>query len=228
MSKKSQHEEEVIVDIEEVYSKSEQFIEKYKKPLSFIIGAVIVIVASYFAYIKFHLEPMELDAQVDMFKAEQYFSNDSLDKAMYGDGANFGFIDIIDNYGGTKSANLAHYYLGVCYLNKGEYADAIDQLERFSSDDIMLSAVAIGAIGDAHMQLGDADEAISHYVKAAHHKKNDFTTPIYLMKAGQAAEAQGDFNAAVKYYTEIKEDYPKTNEGANVDKFLARASSFTN
>jgi len=51
-----------------------------------------------------------------MFFAEQYFEKDSLKLAMNGDGTNPGFIQIIDEYGSTKSGNLARYYLGICYL----------------------------------------------------------------------------------------------------------------
>jgi hypothetical protein len=119
MAKKQDQKDEVIVDIEEVYSKSEQLIEKYKKPITYVIGSIVVIIASYFGYVKLYLEPLEQEAQSEMFKAERYFEMDSLQKAVNGDGVSYGFVDIIDIYGGTKSANLAHYYLGISYLRLG-------------------------------------------------------------------------------------------------------------
>ena len=144
MAKKKDQQDEVIVDIEEVYSKSEQFVEKYKKQLTYVVGSLAVIVAGYFAYINLYLEPLEKEARSEMFRAEQYFAMDSLDKAINGDGVSYGFVDIIDIYGGTKSSNLAHYYLGISYLKQGLYEDAIDELESFSSTDVMLASVAEG------------------------------------------------------------------------------------
>ena len=167
MAIKKDQDDEVIVNIEEVYSKSEKFIELYKKQITYVIGIIIAIVAGYFGYIKLYLEPLESEAQAEMFHAEHYFEKDSLDKAINGDGVAYGFIDIIDIYGGTKSANLAHYYLGISYLRQGLYEDAIDELSSFSSSDVMLSSVSAGAQGDAYMELGDPESAISHYYKAA-------------------------------------------------------------
>ena len=135
------------------------------------------------------------------------------------------FLDIIDIYSGTKSANLAQYYLGVSYLNLGEYELAVEALDNFSSDDVMLSSISLGATGDAYMQMGQTEEALSYYDKAAHNKENKFTTPIYLMKAGGAAEELNNYSAAVAYYEEIKKDYLDTPEGQDIDKFLSRASA---
>ena len=161
MSKKTAENEDVIVDVQEVYSKTENFIETNKKMLSIVILAAIVIIGGYFGYKKLIIAPMELEAQSDMFMAEKYFEQDSLQKAINGDGLNYGFIDIVDEYSGTKAANLAHYYLGICYRNTGEYEYAIDELKSFSSDDVMISTVALGAIGDSYMELNDIDQAIN-------------------------------------------------------------------
>ena len=226
MANKKVQDDEVIVDIEEVYSRSEKFIELYKKQITYITGGIIAIVAGYFGYIKLYLEPLESEAQSEMFRAEQYFEKDSLDKAVNGDGVAYGFIDIIDIYGGTKSANLAHYYLGISYLKQGLYEDAIDELSSFSSSDIMLSSISTGAQGDAYMELGETDAAISQYKDAANTKPNKFTSPIYLLKAGQALESIGDYEGAVDVYNSILEDYPESVEGRDIKKYISRASSF--
>lgn len=226
MSKK--HEEEnsdVIVDVQEVYSKTEHFIENNKKNLSIIVGGILVVIGLYLAYTKMYIAPMEIEAQSSMFMAEKYFEQDSLEKAINGDGLNYGFIDIIDEYSGTKSANLAHYYLGISYLKTGDFEGAIDELKSFSSDDIMVSAVALGAIGDAYMELGDVDNAISYYEKAAKHNANELTTPMYLFKAGIAYEENGDYAAAYDKYSVIKKEYLESSEGRTIEKYLARAEA---
>lgn len=225
MSKKTTDNNEPIVDVQEVYSKTENFIDNNKKRLTIIVVAVLAIVGGYLGYKKMVIAPMEIEAQSAMFMAEKYFEQDSLQLAINGDGQNYGFIDIVEEYSGTKSANLAHYYLGICYRNTGEYEYAIDELKSFSSDDIMISAVAIGAIGDCYMELNDVDNAISYYEKAASHNENSLTSPIYLFKAGLAYEDVQDFAAAEKKYLAIKENYPDSREAQTIEKYIARVEA---
>jgi tetratricopeptide (TPR) repeat protein len=225
MAKKKADNEEVIVDVQEVYSKTENFVENNKKTLSMVLGGIVVVIAAIAFYTKVYLPPIEAEAQAEMFWAEKYFEKDSLNQAINGDGLHSGFIDIIDTYGGTKSENLAHYYLGICYRNSGSYEDAIYELEQFSSDDVMISAVALGAIGDCYAELNDLDNASSYYEKAANHKANDLTTPVYLFKAGVAYEDAGNFEKAVEKYSAIKTDYASSNEARTIDKYIARAEA---
>ncbi|MCO6498887.1 MAG: tetratricopeptide repeat protein [Vicingus serpentipes] len=225
MSKKTTEETDVIIDVQEVYTKTETFIEDNKKVISIIAFAIIAVVALYFGYKKLYIAPMEVEAQSQLFMAEKYFEQDSLQKAMYGDGLNYGFIDIIADYSGTKSANLAHYYLGICYRNTGEYELAIDELKSFSSSDVMVSTVALGAIGDSYMELNDFENAIKYYEKAASHQENELTSPIYLFKAGLACEENTNYAEALENYTKIKEDYPDSREAQTIDKYIARAEA---
>jgi tetratricopeptide (TPR) repeat protein len=158
-----------------------------------------------------------------MFVAEQYFQRDSFNLALNGDGNYFGFLDIISDYKMTKSSNLAKYYAGVCYLHLGDYEEAISYLKKFSTSDIMISSIKNGAIGDAYVELGEYKQAVSYYEKAANSNANEFSTPIYLNKAGQLLEDEGDFKKALDLYETIKADYPKSAEGRNIEKVIARA-----
>jgi len=225
MSKNIEENEDLIVDVQEVYSKTEDFIEKNKTVLVAVVLGATLVIGGFFGYKKLIIAPMEYEAQSDMFMAEKYFSQDSLQKAINGDGLNSGFIDIVDEYSGTKAANLAHYYLGICYRNTGEYEFAIDELKQFSSSDVMISTTALGAIGDSYMELGDASEAISYYEKAVKNGKNKLTSPIYLLKAGLACEDVQDFSGAEAKYKALKADYPDSREAQTIDKYIARAES---
>ncbi len=227
MVKKTNKTEEKIVAVEEALSITERFIEDNKKILSIIVSVIIVIVLVYFGYKKMYLAPLEEEAQSQMYMAEMYFEQDSLSRALYGDGNELGFLDIIDDYGMTKSANLAHYYAGICYLNLGEYKEAIDFLESFDHQGQILGPMAIGAIGDAYMELGESDKAVNCYLNAADENTNDFTSPTFLFKAGWTYEIMGDYKEALKVYEKIKKDYPKSYEAREIDKFISKAKALS-
>ena len=142
---------------------------------------------------------------------------------MNGSEGKFGFLKIADEYSGTDAGNLANYYAGIAYLNTGKYTEAIDYLSKFKSDDIVLGALAKGAIGDAYSQKNQPKEALDFYVKASQAAKNEFTTPRFLMKAGKTALALGNKADALKYFTEIKDVYDNTPEGQAVDAFIGLA-----
>lgn len=228
MAKKNDENPDVIVDVQEVYSKTENFIETNKMALSIGLGAIVLVIAAFAFYYKIYLPPIESEAQENMFWAEKYFEQDSLNLAVNGDGVHLGFIDIVDEYKGTKAANLGHYYLGISYRNIGKFEDAIYELNEFSSDDVMLSAIALGAIGDCYSELNDLEKAVSYYEKAANTNKNNVTTPVYLFKAGVTFEAIKDFEKAANMYQEIKKEYASSNEGRNIEKYIARAEAMIN
>jgi tetratricopeptide (TPR) repeat protein len=216
----TQQEDEQI-GIEVALTKSEQFIEKNQKTLSYIAIGIIVIISLYMSFQKLYIEPQEDDARSNMFVAEQYFQKDSFNLALNGDGNYFGFLDIISDYKMTKTANLSKYYAGVCYLQLGDYEEAISYLKSFSSDDIIISSIANGCIGDAYSELQDYNKAISYYKKATD-TPNDLSTPIYLSKAALLYEEIGDYKKALNLYEQIQKDYPKSQEGRNIEKYIAR------
>lgn len=219
--------EEVIVDVEEVYSKTESWVVENQKSLSIIVGAVFLLLASYFAYTNFFLQPQEEEARDQIWQAQQAFAEDQLDQALNGSDVAYGFLDIIDRYGMTEAANLAHYYAGISYLRLGQYDAAIEYLKEYDCSDIIVCAVALGATGDAYMELGEVDQALSFYESAIDHTANELTTPIYLMKAARAYEALEDHTEALHYFKRIKTEFPNSNEAQSVDKFIARAEGLT-
>lgn len=223
MAKKKQDSEDVIIDVTETYSKTEKFINENKNTLSAAVLAIIGVVGIYVGYTQLHIAPLEQEAKEQVWKAQQYFEEDSFRLAIFGDGNYYGFETIVDDYSATKTGKLARYYLGISYLRIGEYELAIDALNSFSSNDVMLSAVAKGAMGDAYMELGDVENAAMFYDKAANHKANNFISPVYLLKAGLAYEMLGDYNNALKNYKQIKSEFDNSQEARTIDKYIARA-----
>ncbi len=214
-------------NIEETLSRTEQFIFNNQKNISVVVLIVVIAIVGYFAYNKYYMEPRNAEAATQMFAAQHYFESDSLDKALYGDGNNLGFLDIIDEYGMTQPGNLANYYAGISFLKKKDFNQAIDLLEDFSGDDHLVQPMAIGAIGDAYLELGDQKKAVEHYKKAANFDKNEFTAPLFLLKAGNVYELLAEYDNAVKAYKQIKSEYPKSKEAFDIDKYIARAESLS-
>jgi tetratricopeptide (TPR) repeat protein len=222
MSKKKKPETQAGFEgVENALTRAEQYIEENQKSLSIIVLAIIVIVGGYLGYNKFYLEPANNDAHAAMYVAEQYFETDSFRLALNGDGQNFGMLDIIDEYSVTPAANLAHYYAGISYLQLGEFENAIDHLKKFDSEDIMVASVALGAIGDSYAELGNDNKALEYYIKAGERRKNEFTTPIYLKKAAIIYEGSQKYGKALQLYESIKNEFPETEIGREMDKYIA-------
>lgn len=222
MAKKNTPEADNLQELESALTKTEQFIEDNQKLISYVVGGIIFLVAAYLGFNKFYLQPQEDEARSQMFMAENYFEKDSFNLAINGDGNYLGLLDIIDEYGITKSANRAKYYAGIAYLNLGQYEDAIDYLNDFKSSDLLLGPISEGAKGDAYLELGDMDEALKQYQKAYRMSDNELTAPIYMMKAANLLESMEELEDALTLYEDIKNKYPESSEGTNVDRYITR------
>jgi tetratricopeptide (TPR) repeat protein len=225
MVKKQDKTEGGIVKVEEALSKTEHFIERNQKLLTIIIGAIVVVVLIFFGFKRFYMAPKEKEAKEQMFMAERYFESDSLSLALNGDGMYPGFLEIIDDYGMTQGANLSKYYVGICYLKSGNYDEAIDYLKSFKGKDQVLGPMAKGAIGDAYMELGEQSKAAGYYLEAANIRENEFTTPLFLMKAGWTYEILKEYKKALEAYEQIKYEFPGSTEAREIDKYIARTKS---
>jgi tetratricopeptide (TPR) repeat protein len=225
MAKKKDNTEDRIVAVEEALSKTEQFIERNQRIITYVIGGLIVVTLLVFGYRKFVTLPKEKAAEKAMYLPELYFEQDSLEMALNGAGESMGFLGVIDDYGTTSSGNLAQYYAGICYLNLGDYEEAITHLKKFTGDDLIVPGMALGAIGDAYMQLGEVDDAISYYLDAANENRNEFTTPTFLLKAGWAYEINQDYDKALEMFEQVKTNFPKAREARDIDKYISRAKA---
>ena len=163
------------------------------------------------------------EAQQKLFKSVNYFEADSFNLALYGVNDEYGLLDIVDEYGSSDAGNLANYYAGISFLNMGDNESAIDYLSDFSSDDEVVSSIAFGSMGDAYMNIGEFEDAINFWTKAAFNSKNNFTTPIYLKRAAMALEEDGNIDRALEYYSTIQKDYSESDEARDIDKFITRA-----
>lgn len=224
---------EVFNTLDVTASKTEEWAIKNQKYIFIIVGLAAAIVLGYLGYKKFIAEPKASEAMNEMYTAQKYFDQavnatekDSLfTLALNGGEGKFGMLDIVNEYSGTPAANLARYYAGMSYLNLRDYPNAIAYLEDFSTDDIMLAAIAKGGIGDAFAQLNQPENALEYYEKAIAVSDNEFTAPMYLFKAGNIALTLGENAKALKYFERIKNEFSASTEAANIDEFIGKAEA---
>lgn len=210
-----------ISSVEETLSRSEQYLEENYKTLLIGLGVIVLLVGLFWLG-KIYLNKRNDEAQSQMFQAERYLEIDSLKLALNGDGNYLGFLDIAKDYKFTNSGNLAKYSAGICYLHMGNYNEAIDFLNKYSKKDKVIGSLAIGATGDAYVELGNIDKGISKYIEAADFAKNSFNTPLFLMKAAELYELNSKFSEALKLYERIQDQYPESTEGTTIEKYIAR------
>lgn len=211
-----------IKNVEETLTRTEQFLEENYKPL--LIGlSVIVVLVGLFWLGRMYLSKRNDEAQSQMYMAQKYLEQDSLKLALNGDGNYLGFLDIANEYRLTNAGNLARYSAGICYIRLGNFDEAIDFLNKYKKKDKVIGSIAIGATGDAYVELGNIEKGISKYLEAADFAENSFNTPLYLMKAAELYETDGKYADALKLYQRIKEKYPTSTEGSTIEKYIARA-----
>lgn len=221
----------VFNSLDETASKTEDWVIKNQKVIFGTIGVVALLAVGYILYGTFVSEPKEEKAAEDMFVAQQNFQKaldgqkaDSLfTLSLKGSEGKFGFVDIAKEYSGTDAGNLANYYAGIAYLNTGKYAEAVEHLDKFKSSDKFLSVMAVGAKGDAMSEQNKPAEALELYLEASNKNKNDFTTPMYLLKAAKTAIALNKKEDAVKYLNDIKDNYPSSTEAQSLDAWFGLA-----
>jgi tetratricopeptide (TPR) repeat protein len=220
--------EEPLVDLGDVGQQAIGFYEKNQRIILGVLAGIGVLVVGYFAYVNFYKAPLEQEATAQMHKAEFAFQQDSFAKALNDPGGDFpGFIDLADNYSGTKAGNLAHYYAGVSFLRLGNYDKAIKYLNKYSAKEPMTKAMKKGMLGDAYSELKNYSKAISLYKDAASASGDDLTAPYYLKKAGMLLEMQGKPADALKQYEKIRDNYYKTPQGqqGGIEKYIARVKA---
>ena len=212
------------LNVEDALTQSEAFLIKYKNAIIGGVVAVIIIVAGFIMYKNLYAEPREEKAQAALFKGQEYFEQDAYEQALNGDSIGFvGFLKVADDFSGTKAANLAKAYAGICYAQLGKYEEAVKMLDSFNGKDQMVAPAILGAAGNCYAQLGQLDKAASTLMSAADKADNNTLSPIFLMQAGEILVKQGKYDDAVDAYTKIKDKYLQSYQAMDIDKYIEQA-----
>lgn len=212
------------LNVEDALTQSEAFLIKYKNAIIGGVVAVIIIVAGFIMYKNLYAEPREEKAQAALFKGQEYFEQDAFEQALNGDSIGYtGFLKVADEYSGTKAANLAKAYAGICYAQLGKYEEAVKMLDSFNGKDQMVAPAILGAAGNCYAQLGQLDKAASTLMSAADKADNNTLSPIFLMQAGEILVKQGKYDDAVDAYNKIKDKYFQSYQAMDIDKYIEQA-----
>lgn len=218
--------EDQIEGIRADVNESQDFFTQNRNMIFTIAGLLTLLVVGFVIYKFMFQAPKEEAAKAAIYKAEMQFQRDSFAVALeYPNAEAEGFLDIIENYGGTKTANLAKLYAGISYLNLGRYDDAIEYLESHSAGGTYGAILKNGNLGDAYSEKNEMSQAITFYEKATKATEDDLLTPYYLYKLGLLAKKNGDNAKALSALQRIKDSFPDSEEGRKVSPIIAALSS---
>lgn len=214
--------EQAPVAMDEVLSKSEAFVNKYKVAIIGAVAAIFIFIGGITIYNQYVVAPAEEEAAEALFPAQALFNEGKFQEAIDGDGANLGLTAIADEYSNTKSGNLANAYAGMALAQLGRYEEAIDYLSEFDGDDQMVAPAALGTLGNCYAQTGNNDKAISSFIDAAKNADNNTLSPYYLLQAGIMYEQTGKADKALGVYEQIKSKYPTSMQAMDIDRYINR------
>jgi tetratricopeptide (TPR) repeat protein len=226
MSKKQKevNPEKNLDNINEALTSTEQFIEKNQNAIMIGLGVVIVVVLAVLAYHNLYLKPKNEKAQAAIYKGERYFQNQQDSLALFGNGNDYiGFEEVMNQFGGTKTADLAKAYAGISYSRLGDNEKALNYLTKFKGGDKLITPAVTGAIGDVFMNLGNSDKAVNQFLKAAKDADDNMLSPIYYKKAGLAYLHAQNYDKAIETFEKIKNTYLNSPEGQEADKYIEQA-----
>lgn len=217
MANNSKNAEETLLEVDVALTKTEMFIEKYKKHIMYGLAGVIAIVAIVWGWNKYTITQNE-NAEEEIWSSQALFEQGQYEQALEG------FEAVISEYGSTKAGNVAKAYAGLCNKELGNFDEAIKLLKDFSGNDNVLAPAVLAAQGDCFVNQENPDnkKAAELFEKAAKAADNAQFSPLYLKKAGLAYEAAGDNAAALKAYQAIKDNWAETMSAQTIDKYIER------
>ena len=123
------------------------------------------------------------------------------------------FEPILRQYGGTKSAGQATYFLANSYFFTKDFDKALEYYEKFvakSHKFPFLAASAIAGVAACYEQKEAFSDAARWYEKAAKEYQDFYLAPDYLLSSGRCYEAAGDSENARRVYQNIVDLYPES------------------
>ena len=218
MAKKT-NQEETIVNVDELYSKSEQFVDKNRKQLTLGLGGAAALILIVIGYSSLVVAPKNTAAEEAAFMAEHYFAKDSADLAMLGDGLNAGLEEILSDHSGTPAAARAAFELGIMHRDAARFDEAVDAFNQAGFSDDVFGPLTDANIGDCLVELGDLEGAEGHFASAASRAASGLAakalSPMCSYKRALVLIELGNEDKARGVLENLAEDFPNSTYAAN-------------
>jgi len=218
MAKKT-NQEETIVNVDELYSKSEQFVDKNRKQLTLGLGGAAALILIVIGYSSLVVAPKNTAAEEAAFMAEHYFAKDSADLAMLGDGLNAGLEEILSDHSGTPAAARAAFELGIMHRDAARFDEAVEAFNQAGFSDDVFGPLTDANIGDCLVELGDLEGAEGHFASAASRAASGLAakalSPMCSYKRALVLIELGNEDKARGVLEDLAEDFPNSTYAAN-------------
>ena len=195
------------------YFESKEWVshQENKKRIYTVVGILAVLAVAAFFYInnkkaKNEAAETQISGTISLYEAGKY------QESLSGDPSSNtpGFLNIIDNYGGTESSETAKFYAANCYYNLKDYDNALKFFEDYSGKNDMLKASSLSGIGAVYEVKGDLKKAAQFFEKAAAVNKDLIINQENIYYSIRAYTVAGDKENARHMYKMLKTDYPKS------------------
>lgn len=122
---------------------------------------------------------------------------------------------LVNQYGSSKNAGQATFYLASAYFYAKDYTQAQVWFEKYLdqySDDVLTTSSAKAGVADCYLQKGDYLLAGDGYLAAVSQCPNCFTASQYLLKAADAYLQADQKNKAKETLNLLLIQYPDSKE----------------
>ena len=196
------------------------------------IGAIAILVIGFLSYRQWMWKPDNEKSKETYFVALNAVANEGKNAVVDTSKAGSKTDPIkklqksVKKYDGKIGGEVSKYLLASQYMRKGKYKEALVLLQNVSVEDTYVSIEVIGLQGDCQSELKNYEKAYALYQEAAAKNENNFTSPMFLFKAGLVAEKLKKYDEAVTHYEKIATIYPKSfyAKEKNLEAYIARNS----
>ena len=202
-------------EIQEILTPTQKirnFLQANLKQTFFLVGAIIVITAALFFW-RAYTAGLETKASVLFTDAFSHYAIaiEKENPEEYRTAAQK-LNELVNTYPGTSIGKKALLYLGNCHFALREHNNATKYytlfLERSSSNEKTLRAMAYEGLGYASEEAGKVDKAAEYFKKAT--EEGPGMNELALMNLARSYEELRQNGKAIETYQKAIKDYPQS------------------
>ncbi len=202
------------------YFRAQDFLQRHSRNILYAVGAVAAIVLIVFIFQSKQAEK-ERNAIVELTKAKiRYFETDY-------DAAIPILTNLVEQYGGTDSAQEGTFYLANAHFQVGNYVEAEKYFTRFleNDGDDILSASAMTGIAACLEEQQNYEKAAELYKESADKYAENFMAPQNLYDSARCYALSGKIDEARQTLSKLLEKYEDATIRSDAEILLSELSS---